>query len=132
MKPKYALITLLFLFSSQAQAQAGGNNLKQSERFCCYEWLPEFRDSIHVVLDEREINQRKRYSALIKLGGKNYDLLCWTGSPGLESPTKWRYKLKLKFRRNDSVLIKFGKEKYAYRFTELKEGEFLLVKQSNS
>jgi hypothetical protein len=126
---KNLLIFSLLLISSQILSQTENNNLNNIERFCCYDLLPEFKDSIHIIVDEREVNQRRKYCVLTKIKRRKYDLHCWImGGRAIESPTQWGVKLRIRFRKN-TVILKFGKEKVKYKISKISKGEFLLIKE---
>jgi hypothetical protein len=83
--------------------------------------------SISIIVDERKVDQSKRYCVLGKGKRKNYHLHCWTGRPALESPTKWHNNLKIRFVKN-SIFFKFGRKKIKYNILNVSEEEYLLIK----
>ena len=123
-------VFILVLFTTcWFEAFAQSFNLKNTKEFHCYEWLPEFRDSILVFTKIEIIDQEKRYCTFVKEKANKYDFFCWTGNKGLESPTKWRDELKIKFKK-ESMIFKFGREKVQYKTIMQDEGVYLLVKQN--
>jgi len=130
MNLKYLIIIFLLLVSNQILCQKVKSDLKDIERFCCYEWLPELRDSIFIVVEESKVNQSAKYCVLKKAKRRHYELHCWTGSSGLESPTIWSAKLTIRFKRNFAFL-KFGKRKATYQIFKLSKEEYLLIKIKN-
>lgn len=131
MNVKHSIIIFLLLISNQALSQIIENDLKDVERFCCYEWLPELKDSIFIVVDESNVNQREKYCVLTKAKSRNYKLHCWTGSVALETPTEWKCKLRIRFKRGFAFL-KFGKAKAKYQILKLSKEEYLLVRIKKS
>ncbi len=124
---KYFTIFLLLLLSIQLLGQKNKIGLKKIDRFYSYGWLPEFKDSISIIVDESKINQRKKYCVVTKTKKRNYNLYCWTGELALETPTEWKDKLKIRFKGNNAFL-KFGKKRIIYQIHEISKEKFLLVK----
>lgn len=74
---KYFIVTILLFTSVQIVSQTEKNDLKNIERFCCYEWLPAFKDSISIIVDERKVDQRKNIVWLQK--EKEEIMMCIVG-----------------------------------------------------
>jgi len=124
---KYFIVLVFLIISSLTFAQKNECDLSKVNRFCCYEWLPEFKDSISIVVDELKVNQSEKYCVLTKEKRKKYGLHCWTGEVGLETPTEWKRKLKVKFKKG-IIVFKFGKNREKYKIYSVSKEEFYLIK----
>ena len=121
------LILICFVgISTSIQAQIELQpNFEELDKFCCLEWIIEFRDTIELIVDEQNVPPNSRYCVISQK--KNTNFWCWTGINGLESPTTFKNKLKLKI-KNDKFIFKFRSNKFQYTKFIDQNGKIKLAK----
>ena len=125
-------LLLLFFLGISITVKSQSNsyiNFKDLDRFCCLEWIIEFRDTIELIIDEKNVPPGTKYCVISQK--KKTEFWCWTGIRGLENPTNFKNKLKLKI-KNDKFIFKFRGEKYVYTKTVDQNGKIKLIKNQKS
>ncbi len=116
-----------FFISTEVFSQSSNFELGKVEKFWCDNWLTEFTDSIRIITNDKKIDQSKRHCAFYKVKKTEYNFHCWTGSQGLETPTEWNKKMKIRF-KGDIVFIRFGRRRLKCKISRVCKDEYLLLK----